>query len=731
MTTLPPRSAAAVLLVLAACAVQGSPPLETARWQARAAAVTITRDEWGIPHIRGATDADAVFGMIYAQAEDDFPRIEANYLDAMGRRAEVEGEKAIWRDLRMKLFVDPAAMQARYAESPSWLRALMDAWADGLNYYLHTHPAVAPRLLTRFEPWMALAFTEGSIGGDIAEISLTQLAAFYGKQASGTAALPPAVDAPRPLGGSNGFAIAPSRTAGGKALLLINPHTSFFFREELQMTSGEGLDAYGAVTWGQFFVYQGFNARVGWMHTTSGADVIDEYAETVTAHDGGFRYRHGGEERPVQARRITIPFRSGGGMASREFTVYRTHHGPVVREADGKWIAVRLMEEPVKALTQSYLRTKATSHAAFLETMRLHTNSSNNTVFADADGNIAYFHANHVPRRDPRFDWSHPVDGSDPATGWQGLHTVEESPYVLNPATGWIQNTNNWPYSAAGNASPRASAFAGYFDTVGENARGEHAIEVLSRRHDFTLATLAEAAYDPHLIAFDALVASLVADYDGLPAGDARRAALAEPVATLRAWDRRSGVASVATSLAVTWGDELARVLRADPAKENRAVAEGKQAGDARLTALAAATERLTRDFGTWRTPWGEINRFQRLSGDIEPRFADAAPSTAVGFPSARWGSLAAFEARTYPGTKRRYGTSGNSFVAVVEFGDKVRALAVTAGGLDSVPGSRHFDDQAERYARGDLREVWFHPEQLALHTERSYHPGLDCFPGG
>ncbi len=149
-----------------------------ARWQRQAQRVTIVRDDWGIAHVRGKSDADAVFGMIYAQAEDDFNRVETNYLTSLGRLAEAEGERAVIQDLRMKLFIDPDELRRSYAASPAWLKRLMDAWADGLNFYLATHSNVRPRAIRRFEPWMALSFTEGSIGGDIERVSLGDLEAF-------------------------------------------------------------------------------------------------------------------------------------------------------------------------------------------------------------------------------------------------------------------------------------------------------------------------------------------------------------------------------------------------------------------------------------------------------------------------------------------------------------------------------------------------------------------------
>jgi acyl-homoserine lactone acylase PvdQ len=690
---------------------QPAPSQDVARWQQQAQDVTITRDDWGIPHVKGKTDADAVFGVMYAQAEDDFNRIEANYLNALGRLAEAEGESAVYRDLRMKLFIDPDEIKARHAESPAWLKALTQAWADGLNYYLHTHPQRAPRVLRRFEPWMALSFSEGSIGGDIERVNLAQLEAFYGKRRE----LPAAGEAPardEEPRGSNGIAIAPSNTKAGRALLLINPHTSFYFRAEAQMSSDAGLNAYGALTWGQFFVYQGWNERAGWMHTSSGVDAWDEYLETVVKDGDRLAYRYGGELRPVRASRIVVPFKTAAGTDKKEFTVYRTHHGPVVRELDGKWVSVRLMQEPVKALSQSYLRTKAKDYKSFRETMELHTNSSNNTIFADALGTIAYFHANFIPRRDPRFDWTKPVDGSDPATEWQGLLPVDESPNLLNPKSGWLYNVNNWPWSAAGASSPRRESYPAYVERgSAESARGRHAIRVLQGRSDFTLDSLVEAAYDSYLPAFEQALPALVAAYDALPDGDGRKAALAEPIALVRGWDYRWSVESVATTLAITWAEQLNQQL------------DGAS-GEQRLAALEAATRKLAADHGTWKTPWGSVNRFQRRDGATAPSFDDAAPSLPVGFPSARWGSLASFGARAYKNTKKIYGSSGNSFVAVVEFGERVRARAVSAGGQSGDPASPHFADQAQRYSTGELRPVYFYRSDLEGHIEREYRPG-------
>jgi acyl-homoserine-lactone acylase len=685
--------------------------------------VTITRDDWGIAHVHGHTDADAVFGMIYAQAEDDFPRIEANYLTNLGRTAEGEGEKAIWQDLRACLYVSEDELKADYARSPLPMRRLMKAWADSLNYFLATHPAVHPRVLTRFEPWMVMSFTEGSINGNIEDINLDRLAAFYGGKPKLAAATKD--DEPR---GSNGIAIAPKLTSDGGALLLINPHTSFYFRSELQMSSDEGLDVYGAATWGQFFIYQGFNPHAGWMHTTSGVDNVDEFAENVERRARGYCYWYGRTCRPLQPRPITIRYRAADGhLAVRRFTAWMTHRGPIVRSDGNRWIAFAMMNKPVEALQQSFLRTKATDLTSFIRISDLKANSSNNTVFADDKGEIAYLHPQFVPRRDDRFDYAKPIDGSDPATDWGSLHGMNELPNAVNPPNGWVDNNNNGPWSAAGTYSPKPQNYPRYMDRYGENYRGVHALKLLTGSRGWTLDKLIAAAFDNDQPAFADLIPPLIRAYDTLPPADSRRLRLAAPINLLRRWDYRWSGESVAQTLAMYWAENMWKAVQPVGDKRNLTPYLSITASSStdKLHALDAAIQTLTSDFGRWQVPWGEVNRFQRISPATAGSFSDSAPSIPVPFASARWGSLASFGSGPKPGTKKWYGTSGNSFVAVVEFRPSgVRARAVTAGGESGDPKSPHFNDEGVRYATGNLRDVYFYPAQLNRHTERVYHPG-------
>lgn len=712
-----------IFIVLIGCAPTNT---ELARWEAHAANVTITRDTWGIPHIQGKTDADAVFGMLYTQCEDDFNRVEMNYINAMGRLAEYEGESAIYEDLRMKMFVDTNEIKKLYTESPDWLKKLMNAFADGINYYLHTHPEVTPKVITKFQPWMALTFSEGSIGTDIERQSVSRVKAFYSGQVDEKmAALEKWNDQFAEPAGSNGISIHPKLTTNGNALFLINPHTSFFFRSELQITSEEGLNAYGAVTWGQFFIYQGFNAKTGWMHTSTYSDAIDHYAVAVRKKEDGYYYQHGDTEKKVLEKRITVPYKTADGMKSKIFTTYETHHGPVLgKESDGNWRAVALMRRWVDAYRQSYLRMKTTGWDSFYEMMSIRTNSSNNTVYADADGNIGYFHGNYLPKRDDSVVWSGLVDGNDPKTDYMGLHEMSELMILKNPETGWLQNCNSTPFTAAGKSSPKRADYPKYLAPDRENYRGIHAVEVLEGKKDWTLQKLMDAAYDSRMPFFDDFIPKLSQAYRNVRLRDGD---VSQALKMMQKWDKRWGKESVETTIGHWWGIAMMRAAFRQDDRNGMNVYEymkTRMPSSLVRQTFAEALDTLNAHFGTWKTPFGEVNRLQRINGDIVQPFDDSKPSLPVKFASGRWGSLAAFGARTYPGTKKIYGYRGNSFVAVVEFGDRITAKAIVNGGQVSDPSSKHFHDQAEIYADGKFRDVWFYPEDIEKNMEERYQPG-------
>jgi len=703
---------------------------EVDRLEAIAERVEIIRDDFGVPHVYAKTDADAVFGMLYAQCEDDFNRIEQNYIWAIGRLAEVEGESALYSDVRARLFMTQEEAEEAYENSPKWLRELCDAFADGINYYLHTHPEVKPRLLTHFEPWMPFYFSEGSIGGDIERISTAKIKAMYeGEVQKAVAQVETQIQEQELLSlydepaGSNGIALNGSMTASGNAMLLINPHTSFFFRGEMHVVSEEGLNAYGAVTWGQFFIYQGFNEKTGWMHTSTYTDVIDEYIETTRSTATGKEYRYGNEWRPIDSLKQSFTIRTDQGPQEKIMTLFRTHHGPITHEIEGQLTATAMMWSPAKALEQSFTRTKQSNYEGFRAMMDIKTNSSNNTVYADADQNIAYWHGNFIPQRDTRFDFSKPVDGSDPNTDWKGLHEVSEHITLLNPATNWLQNCNSTPFTAAGPESPKPEDYPYYMSTAPENFRGVHALTLLQQPNRHTLESLIELAYDTHLPAFEALLPGLVNAYDRSP-----QPQISEEIELLRTWDFRTSKTSKAMTLAHFYATELyqraPRPQGFSPMELITYWGSDQDLGGIRLEVFNTVVSQLQEDFGTSQIEWAEVNRYQRIDGAIRQAFNDSLPSVGIGHASGRWGALAAYGARYSNNTKKIYGTRGNSFVAVVEFGEKVRAKSLLAGGQSGDPKSRHFDDQVELYAEGLFKEVPYYREDVLKRSIVTYQPG-------
>ena len=700
---------------------------ELDQWKEQAENVTIIRDDYGVPHIYGKTDSEAVFGLLYAQCEDDFNRVEQNYISAIGRLAEIEGKEALYSDLRAKMFMTKEEALANYENSPQWLKELCNAFADGINYYLYTHPEVKPKLLTRFEPWMPMYFSEGSIGGDIERISTDKIRAFYEKGAVfGKAEESKQNRSKEELEpqGSNGIAISGDLTKSGNAMLLINPHTSFYFRGEVHVVSEEGLNAYGAVTWGQFFVYQGFNEKTGWMHTSTYTDVLDEFIEVFEEKEGKLYYRYGKELRPVIQSEIVLKYKDKEGVKEKTFPIYRTHHGPITHREKGSPVATAMMWEPPKALEQSYIRTKQKDYDGFRKMMDIRTNSSNNTVYADADGNIAYFHGNFIPVRDTIYDYSAPVDGSNPLTDWKGLHTVDENILVLNPKNGWIQNCNSTPFTASLEYSPKRKNYPNYMSVDRENFRGIHAISLLKNKTGYTIDSLITLAHDSYLPAFAALIPGLVSAYDKLEPGFPE---LEEAITILRNWDYRTTEESVAMTLAHYYGTLYGKKgKRPSPMSDMELMSYfgSDSPPEERLFIFKQVLKQLENDFGSWNMPWGEINRYQRLNGDIRQAFDDNKPSIPIGFASGRWGALAAYGARYHNNTKKIYGTRGNSFVAIVEFGPKVKAKTILAGGQSGDPDSPHFDDQALPYAKVNFKEAAYYKEDVLKRARITYNPG-------
>jgi acyl-homoserine lactone acylase PvdQ len=737
-----------------------SKTIEKARWDKHVKQTNIIRDEWGIPHIYGKTDADAVFGLMYAQCEENFSMIEDNYLEMLGRTSEIPDSWSslkqgdAYEDLMMKLIQDSAAAIKDYNNSPDWFKKLLNAHADGINYYLYKHPNVHPKVITHFKPWYHLMWTDGSVsptryGG----IKRSDVFNFYkgqdpifkikmdsakilnvglSKQEAEWASIDDYAVEEKTLKGSNGFAIAPKHSKNGNALLYINPHVPFYFRSEMHMVSEEGLNVYGAVTWGQMFIYQGFNEHAGWMHTSSYADVADVYTETVKQVKGKWFYLYENKWLPVIEHSITV--------ASKNFTTYKTHHGPIMGAKDGKWLSLRENNRSLNALLECWTRTKAKNLKEYKAALNLLANNSNNTVYADADGNIAYWHGNFMPKRSGNFDFTRPVDGSIKATEWQGIHGLDEIVQSINPVNGWLQNCNATPYRVAGNNSPKENDYPVYMAPDGQNARGINAEKLLEKIDKISLEELIKIGYNKHLAAFDILLPPFIEFTKTVNLNNDQKKA----INYLANWNHDADTNSIAQTIAIEWATKLMSSIPPAETEEaatqyivrfNKIVNEISNAN--KLALLDTTLLRIKIMYGndkvvfnerSWEIPWGQINRYQRRFYNTEFPVLDSRPSISVAQTSSKFGQLPAFESNVglSSGNKKRYGFSGNSFIAAVSFGKKLEAKTIITGGQSFDPNNKHFTDQAQMYIDGNFKLIHFYKEDVLAHKVTSYKPGLE-----
>ena len=671
--------------------------------QQLARSVTIYRDIYGVPHVFGRTDASTVFGFAYAQGEDNFWRIEENFINALGRASELYGEKSLDEDRLNHALEIPRLAREEYARLDPRMRSLCDAFAGGLNYFLERHPEVRPRLLTKIEPWYPLAFIRYNYyqNGFARDRSLRRMPLQ-------TASLENDL---KEHTGSNGWVVGPSKSASGYAMLFINPHLPFFGPGQVyegHVHSDEGWNFTGYARFGFPLPYVGHNENGGWVSTDNAADLTDVYAETFDDPARPLAYKYGNGYRLATDHVEEIRVKTSTGLETRKFTMRRTHHGPILAARDGKMLAIRMAKfESDGWLREWYDMTRAKSLAELKRAMTPLNMLFGNVMYADRQGNTWYLYNGAVPKRDPRFDWTNPVDGSDPATEWQGYHTIAELPQLTNPKTGWMQNCNTTPFLLTSEGNPDPKQFPKYMVQEGDNPRGAISREILASKSKFTFEDWRYLAFDTRVMNADkrlpGLIAALKQDLD-THSGDAR---LREVYDELVRWNHRSTSDSVAMTLFSLWHDRVSRDEKED-----------------QLSALNEVIKTLQSDFGTWKVAWGELTRLQRLDESKDEDFQDSKPSLAVSGVNGNDGAVFTFYATPERGQKRRYGVAGGTYISVVEFGPKVRALSIHTFGASGDPKSRHFMDQAVLYSRGEFKPAWLSLDEIRANLESSYHPG-------
>jgi acyl-homoserine-lactone acylase len=689
--------------------------------QKMAQSVTIYRDDYGVPHVWGKTDADCVFGVMYAQCEDNFWQLEEDYIRALGRASEIYGEKTVISDWLVRLFRVEELSRAEYDRASPKIRGLCDAFAAGVNHFIAKNPGRAPRLLTHWEPWYLLAFQRQPPRRlTTLRILPTEVAAEFKRSAGGE---PPAgamglleleTGLPADEEGSNMWVVGPGRSTTGHSLLLINPHVEFFGagqRFEMHVHSRDGWNVSGFAILGTPYPRSGHNPYLGWSHTNNYADTTDVYLEHPAPRDPA-AYRFGAGLRSVVEWQGTIKVRSEADVVTRQFRFRRTHHGPVVAVRGEDLLTVRIARhEEGGVLEQRHAIGRSRTLGEFRRALAQRALTGSNTIYADRKGNIYYVHGNAMPRRSTQFDWSQPVDGSNPQTDWQGYHSLEELPQALNPRSGFLQNCNSTPFRVTDDGNPDPGAYPAYMVPEQDNGRARVSRRILASRPKWSFDEWARAAFDTTVISAEEKTPGIVAAWEALrKVNPAQAGRLEKPVSELRAWDGRGTPDSVAMTLYILWFQRQsdAGAETSDPLRD-----------------LLAVVELLERDWGTWRVPWGEINRLQRVhTSGTEEKFSDGRPSLPVWGAPGQAGVVFVFSARAEQGQKRRYGTMGHSYVSVVEFGKRPRALSLLVFGQSAGPASRHYLDQAPLYSEKRFKPAWFQLDEIKAHLERKYHPG-------
>ena len=704
-----------------------------------AKSVTIYRDTWGVPHVYGPTDYSVMFGYMYAQAEDNFWQIEDSYIQALGRSAEVYGEQSLNADLVNRTLEVVKLSQAEYLRLGKEAKEVCQAVADGLNYFIEKNPQVKPRLITKFEPWYALAFgrfaqyqlfiyrrsgiRDSEIRTAVQEVKASGMTSYLPAEPQSKEDKETEID--KDVIGSNTWAVSPVKSASGHTLLFINPHQPFFGPGqwiEGHIQSDSGWNMAGASFPGSPFPTLGHNDNLGCSHTVNVPDIIDAWEEKFDDPKNPLNYRYGNTYRTATEWTDSISIKTEKGIETKSFKFRKTHHGPIVAVRDGKQIAVKMaMYEEGGQLEQRYRMGKAHSLKEFKAAMARLAVPMFNTMYADREGNIWYLYNGAVPKRDQKYDWSKPVDGSDPGTEWKGYHKLEELPQVFNPSTGWAQNCNATPFLATAEGSkdnPDTAKFPAYMVSEKDNSRSRISRRVLSESAKFTFEDWSRAAFDTRCIEAETLIPKLVAEWEKMKTVSPTQAEkTAEAIQLLKSWNGISTIDSEAMTLFSLWA-----YIRTQP----QAQAMIKNSPYPDVAILEYTMGDVAKSWGSWRVKWGEMARIQRVhtSGVIEP-FNDEKLSLPVAAGAGEYvGIVFNFYTPVAKGQKRRYGTVGHSFVSVVEFGPKPRAKSLLQFGQSADPNSKHYFDQAELYSKMRFKPAWFTLEEIKANLESSYHPG-------
>lgn len=701
----------------------GEPALDAADL---ARQVVIYRDSYGVPHIDAATDEAAVFGFAYAQAQDYFWQVEDNYLLSLGRYAEAHGPEGLNSDLLNRAFEIVPRAKADFPNISPGTRSLCAAYVAGLNYFLATNPHVKPRLITHFEPWHVVACGR--------QLMLELTYRYTRIHSNYMPRVHPIIAAAT---GSNAWAIGPQRTKSGKAMLFANPHQPWFgFGQmyEAHLRSGEGWNFTGATFFGSPLPTMGHNEHVGFSFTTNEPDIADLWRETFDDPNEPLHYRYNGGYRKAVEWQDTIHVKTHGGVQAKVYTFRKTHHGPIVAKEDEQHqLAARIGRlEDSLLLTQMERLVRAKNLDDFRAGMGGLNFPLMNAIYADRDGHIYFLYNGTIAKRDPEFDWSKPVDGSDPRTEWNGYHTIDELPQLLDPEAGYIQNCNSSPFTTTHLDNPRQTDFPPYMveDKDDDKRRAKRSREILAELDQVTFDQLRIAAFDTKIYWAEHELPKYAEAFEELKQTNPGLAAQVKPyLEHLLDWDCRSTHESTQATLCVAWYEQL--YGGGYPGEQLKERFTDNM--PLRFEALVKAAGDLRSMHGDWRVPFGETHRIQRhadVADLVNVPFDDRLPSLPC---AGTHGPMGVIFTQYYTPTIRipfvktvskHYGLIGYTYAGVFEFGERVQGATLVQFGASGDPRSPHFFDQAKLLSRQEFKPELFYWEDVISGAKSGYHPG-------
>ena len=649
--------------------------------------VTIYRDTYGVPHIFGQTDESVAFGLGYAQAEDNLPRIHQSLMEALGRVAELEGSKEnINRDYRVRLLKIPQFAWENYDRIPPKFQAVLKAFCQGINFYMQKHPDKVPQGMTQVKPQEVISLARYTIIENfvLPWRTMNEMIRLHEPK------------------GSNMWAIGPKKSANGKAMLFVNPHLSWdglVQWYEAHLHSDEGWNMIGGTFFGSPVIFLGHNETLGWSHTVNSPDTWDIYAVELNPNNPK-QYRYEGGWREIKSVKENFRSKTESGFFTSTDTLEYTHYGPILERKGNHAYTLKVAGwDDVLALYQWYRMNKAKNLSEFKEALGMMAIPMFNCVYADVQGNIFYLYNGKVAHKPEQYDWRQIIPGGIQATEWGDYFTLNELPQVLNPVSQFVQNCNSTPFQTTLDGNPDPNEFPNYLVGEGMNMRGERALQILEADDSITLEEFKKMAYDNYVLLAERAKLDLIKAFLGLPEAERQKyPKVAEAIDIIEKWDNQASKDSIAMSIFHYWVQIYRSTVKDDdPVKA--------------LETLKKAIDELEKQHGTFKVKWGDIHRIKR--GDKEYPLDGGSGS---------YGILHVIGSQHRNG--KWYGNGGHSYVMVAVMSQPIEAYSIFPYGSSRIPGNKHYADQTPLFSSARFKPTWFTKEEIRANLEKAYHPG-------